>query len=246
MDRLLTRTTIILGVVLSCWGIADAFTRPQYTHHVKDNIISPKNHQTTFLLPTSVSNYQCGDTRLSLSKDDGGVTDLIVDLDKDLAREIEDALSLAQEALANEIEEEGELDEEDIDEIANMLLETPPIAPPTQPAVPVPPKEEPPIIPPLPPQEEPSIELMEQQQQPLPPQSPPPADAISFAESLQKKAAEELDKLKLSIFGVEDELTKTETNIVKEEEMADKIKKEIEDSIQKRKDMVKRIEDEFA
>ena len=48
------------------------------------------------------------------------------------------------------------------------------------------------------------------------------------------------------MFGVKEELEKTEANIEKEEEAAVLIKKEIEDSLQKREDLVKRIENEFA
>ena len=50
----------------------------------------------------------------------------------------------------------------------------------------------------------------------------------------------------ISMFGVKEELEKTEANIQKEEEAAVLIKKEIEDSLQKREDLVKRIEKEFA
>lgn len=224
----------------------NAFHLPTLGHH---------QHSNNFL--TTHAQKQCtrndGGTTFLLSKTDNDTE--LADLDTDLAQEIEAALSLAQEALTTEAEEEeGEEvypDEEEIADIANMLLETPPVVPkPPQLPLPVPPKEEP---------SEAVISLglnegitdaeddiKQQPQPPLPPQSPPPEEAISFAETLQKKAAEEMEKLKISMFGVKEELEKTEANIEKEEEAAVLIKKEIEDSLQKREDLVKRIEKEFA
>ena len=225
-------------------GATDAFHLPSLGHH---------QHSNNFL--TTHAQKQCtrndGGTTFLLSKTDNDTE--LADLDTDLAQEIEAALSLAQEALTTDEAEDEEdnvyPDEEEIADIANMLLETPPVVPkPPQLPLPVPPKEEPSeaVI---------SLGLNEGiitddegdiKQQPLPPQSPPPEEAISFAETLQKKAAEEIEKLKISMFGVKEELEKTEANIEKEEEAAVLIKKEIEDSLQKREDLVKRIEKEFA
>ena len=235
---------IILFILFA--GATDAFHLPSLGHHQHSN-----NFLTTHVQKQCTRND--GGTTFLLSKTDNDTE--LADLDTDLAQEIEAALSLAQEALTTEAEdEEGEEvypDEEEIADIANMLLETPPVVPkPPQLPLPVPPKEEP---------SEAVISLglnegitdaeddiKQQPQAPLPPQSPPPEEAISFAETLQKKAAEEMEKLKISMFGVKEELEKTEANIEKEEEAAVLIKKEIEDSLQKREDLVKRIEKEFA
>ena len=237
---------IILFILFA--GATDAFHLPSLGHH---------QHSNNFL--TTHAQKQCtrndGGTTFLLSKTTDNDTEL-ADLDTDLAQEIEAALSLAQEALTTDEAEDEEdnvyPDEEEIADIANMLLETPPVVPkPPQLPLPVPPKEEPSeavislglnegII------TDDEGDIKQQPQPPLPPQSPPPEEAISFAETLQKKAAEEMEKLKISMFGVKEELEKTEANIEKEEEAAVLIKKEIEDSLQKREDLVKRIEKEFA
>ena len=236
---------IILFILFA--GATDAFHLPSLGHH---------QHSNNFL--TTHAQKQCtrndGGTTFLLSKTDNDTE--LADLDTDLAQEIEAALSLAQEALTTDEAEDEEdnvyPDEEEIADIANMLLETPPVVPkPPQLPLPVPPKEEPSeavislglnegII------TDDEGDIKQQPQPPLPPQSPPPEEAISFAETLQKKAAEEIEKLKISMFGVKEELEKTEANIEKEEEAAVLIKKEIEDSLQKREDLVKRIEKEFA
>jgi len=232
-------------IILFALPWAEAFHLPTLGHHQHSN-----NFLTTHVQKQCTRND--GGTTFLLSKTDNDTE--LADLDTDLAQEIEAALSLAQEALTTEAEDEEENvypDEEEIADIANMLLETPPVVPkPPQLPLPVPPKEEP---------SEAVISLglnegitdaeddiKQQPQAPLPPQSPPPEEAISFAETLQKKAAEEMEKLKISMFGVKEELEKTEANIEKEEEAAVLIKKEIEDSLQKREDLVKRIEKEFA
>jgi len=173
-----------------------------------------------------------------------------VDLDTDLNKEIEDALSLAQDALLQEMEEmdEDDTSEEYIDTIADMLLEAPPTQPSTIPVtIPMPPKEEPSEAIITAGLEETAVVEEEDGE---PPQPPTKEDDISLAESLQKKAAEELEKqmekLKVSIFGVKDELAETEASIKKEDETAAVIQKDIENSIKEREDMIKRIEEEFA
>ena len=203
------------------------------------------------------SNYIRNTISLSLSNTDDSDIDTTVDLDTDLNKEIEDALSLAQDALLQEMEEmdEDDTSEEYIDTIADMLLEAPPTQPSTIPVTTIP----------MPPKEEPSEAIitagLEEIQDDKPPQPPTKEDDISLAESLQKKAAEEMEvlqkkaaeelekqmeKLKVSIFGVKDELAETEASIKKEDETAARLKKEIENSIKEREDMVKRIEEEFA
>jgi len=211
------------------------------------------------------NDYQCSIRRnticLSLSNTDDNDMNTTVDLDTDLNKEIEDALSLAQDALLQEMEEmdEDDTSEEYIDTIADMLLEAPPTQPSTIPVtIPMPPKEEPSeaiITARL----EETAEVEEDDDEP--PQPPTKEDDISLAESLQKKAAEEMEvlqkkaaeelekqmeKLRVSIFGVKDELAETEASIKKEDETAAMLKKEIENSIKEREDMIKRIEEEFA
>lgn len=200
------------------------------------------------------NDYQCSIRRnticLSLSNTDDNDMNTTVDLDTDLNKEIEDALSLAQDALLQEMEEmdEDDTSEEYIDTIADMLLEAPPTQPSTIPVtIPMPPKEEPSEAIITAGLEETAVVEEEDGE---PPQPPTKEDDISLAESLQKKAAEELEKqmekLKVSIFGVKDELAETEASIKKEDETAAVIQKDIENSIKEREDMIKRIEEEFA
>ena len=82
--------------------------------------------------------------------------------------------------------------------------------------------------------------------QPPPPQSPPPAPVEDFGETLQKKAGEEMERLKNLIFGIKEELVETEADTEEAKDTAAALKKEIEDSMQEREAMVKRIESEFA
>mmetsp|Transcript_24928 Transcript_24928/g.53767 ORF Transcript_24928/g.53767 Transcript_24928/m.53767 type:complete len:672 (-) Transcript_24928:298-2313(-) len=220
-------------------GVADAFRLPSLPRaHL---IVTDDVQRNRVASPTSnksVRNRK-NELRLLLSKidddADAGFAEEIALMDADLAREVDEALSLAQDALAIE----DSPDEEDIDEIANMLLMKPPVAPPP---LPLPPMDEPPAS---------VISLSLEggavgDTQPLPPESPPPADAISFGEILQKKTAEEIERVKNLIFGIQEELVETEASTEKEEETADVLKKEIEGNIQERQAMVKRIEQEFA
>jgi cob(I)alamin adenosyltransferase len=87
-------------------------------------------------------------------------------------------------------------------------------------------------------------------EQPLPPESPPPlVAAVTFAEKFQNKAAEvaeDFERIKNSIFGIQDELAEVEASTAREEDMAAVMKKEIEENIKDREAMVQRIELEFA
>ena len=251
----------ILCILSLVGGTVDSFHSPStisnYAHKTND----VHKHGCNIL---HSNDYQCSIRRntisLSLSNTDDNDMNTTVDLDTDLNKEIEDALSLAQDALLQEMEEmdEDDTSEEYIDTIADMLLE----APPTQPSIPV-------TIP-MPPKEEPSEAIITarleetavvEEEDGEPPQPPTKEDDISLAESLQKKAAEEMEvlqkkaaeelekqmeKLKVSIFGVKDELAETEASIKKEDETAAVIQKDIENSIKEREDMIKRIEEEFA
>jgi len=234
--------------ILSLGGTVDSFnslsTISNYAHKtydVQNNILHSNDYQCSIR-----RNTIC----LSLSNTDDNDMNTTVDLDTDLNKEIEDALSLAQDALLQEMEEmdEDDTSEEYIDTIADMLLEAPPTQPSTIPVtIPMPPKEEPSEAIITAGLEETAVVEEEDGE---PPQPPTKEDDISLAESLQKKAAEELEKqmekLKVSIFGVKDELAETEASIKKEDETAAVIQKDIENSIKEREDMIKRIEEEFA
>lgn len=241
---------ILLGAASA--GVADAFRSPAAPSPLlAAGDASPLLVHRLTSPPSTTTRYERGRadgrTALSLASSDGADLDLaeeIETLDTDLAREIEEALALAQDALSSEMTGE-EPDEDDIDVIASMLLETPPAEPAP---LPLPPREEPPAsVISLGLEEEGEEEAGEQQRrQPLPPETPPSEAAVSFAETLQKKAAEELEKLRISIFGIEEEIVAVEAEIEKEEDAAAALKKEIEENIQEREAMVKRIEKEFA
>ena len=250
---------LLLGVLSV--GVVDAFQSSPFSlsHHVIIKTIDDGARQHRHhILPTQSQRYH-GLNRLALANSDD-ISNEILSLDTELASEIEEALSLAQTALATDAEappaeeEEADDDEEEINDIANMLLEKPPTAPP---AVPLPPVEEPPasII---------STILEAGPGVPLPPQSPPTEAALELGEMLQKKAAEELEllqkkaaeeleKMVNAIFGLkndasrlEEKLTETEAAAKEVEDVAAAIKKEIEESIKEREEMLKRTEEEFA
>mmetsp|Transcript_28730 Transcript_28730/g.51955 ORF Transcript_28730/g.51955 Transcript_28730/m.51955 type:complete len:667 (-) Transcript_28730:30-2030(-) len=223
----------LIGVV--SWGVADSFHLP--SSQVTCDAHAQRNR---YALPTLSKKFEQNNKlviSLSIADDDAGLTEEIESLDTDLALEIKEALSLAQDAL--DVAVEVSPDEEDIDEIANMLMEKPRIAPPTFPA---PPEEDPPasIV---------SLSLEEgadENVQPPPPESPPPAPAEDFGETLQKKAGEEMERLKNLVFGIKEELVETEADTEEAEDAAAALKKEIEESMQEREAMMKRIESEFA
>lgn len=240
-------------------GTVNSFNSPStisnYAHKTNDV------HKHGNILQSTYQYYSIRNTiSLSLSNTDDNNMNTTVDLDTDLNKEIEDALSLAQDALLQEMEEmdEDDTSEEYIDTIADMLLEAPPTQPSTIPVtIPMPPKEEPSeaIITAV--LEETAVVVPKEEDE----EPPAKEDDISLAESIQKKAAEEMEvlqqkaaeelekqmeKLKVSIFGVKDELAETEASIKKEDETAAMLQKEIENSIKEREDMIKRIEEEFA
>ena len=66
-----------------------------------------------------------------------------------------------------------------------------------------------------------------------------------FGEILRKKTAEEVERFKNLIFGVEEEIAVTESCTEETENAAAALKKEIEESMQEREAMVKKIESEF-
>jgi hypothetical protein len=175
--------------------------------------------------------------KISQTDDDAELTKDIETMDNDLISEIDAALALALDALAapDEFDDEIDLslDEDDIDAIANMLLETPRIKTPMPP---------PPSIKPQPiPRITLGLEMLGED-------DPEVAD-VSFTENLQKMAAEaavEIERVRNAIFGVEGELAEVKANTAREEVMAMTMKNEIEASIKDREAMVQRINFEFA
>lgn len=231
---------IILGVASG--NFADAFRLPSGSHSIANGLQWSSRPVLPSTAASRTSAQRTNKHSLHLSKSDGEaeLASEIESLDTDLAKEIEEALSLAQSALTTEASaaaQEEEVDEEeDIDDIANMLMEKPPSIPPP---IPLPPLEEPPesVI---------SLSLEEEDGIPLPPASPPPAAAVEFGEALKKKAAEEFEKMKNMIFGLNEELEEAEASIEKSEDAAALLRKEIDESMQEREKMVKTIESEFA
>ncbi len=242
--RDMVRYAFILLYVASGY-FADAFRSPSSFRSIATCVASQGHHRAASTL--TITNQRGNAFGLSISQTDGDA-DLAEDIEtmeNDLAREIDAALALALDALAVP-EDDVSPDEEDIDAIANMLLEKPPmdLSP-----LPLPPVEPPPL---------PVISFGleggdDGYEQPLPPdlspESPPPVAAASFAEHFQNKAAEfaeEIERLKNAIFGIQDELAEVEASTAREEDMAVVIKKEIEESIKEREAMVQRIELEFS
>jgi hypothetical protein len=176
----------------------------------------------------------------------------------DLSREIDAALALALDALVlagggdDGVEVIASPDEADIDDIANMLLERPPaVLSQSLPRSPYPPVYPPPL---------PVISLgldlggdddddgNEGERSPSDPSEEVSA-VTSLADILQKKAAEiieEIERLRGTIFGIQSELEVVEASTLREEDLSNVIRKEIEESLMERDAMVKRIEMEFA
>lgn len=222
----------ILGVASGAL-VVDAFLLPL----ASSPAIVPGAPSNRRPLPLSAAAGVAPYTKSTLSlSNSGGDTDLaegVESLDADLSQEIEDALSLAQDALAAPVDEGP--DEEDIDEIASMLLERPPIAPPP---LPVPPSEEPPAA--LVVQ---TLEgAVDEEVGPSPPDEAPP----DLGESLRQKVAEEVEKLTATLFGLKEELGKAEVGAVEVEDAAAALKKEIEESLRKREELMAQIEKEAA
>ena len=182
---------------------------------------------------------------LSLSNDDN-----LAELDEDLAREIEEALLLANDAISAQVyeTEEDEIYDEEVDEeaeiaeIAAALTSAP--SPPKMPEINV-----------APPEQEPTlfgsvlsdqVELDDDVSSPLPPMDPPTVNAVSFGEALSKAVTDEIDRLKNLLFGLKEDLKETESNAVKAESTAEALKREIEESRQQRESVMKEIESQFA
>lgn len=180
-------------------------------------------------------------TRIHLSNDDK-----LAELDEDLAREVEEALLLANGVWDATAEEEDE--EAEIAAIADALT-----------SAPVPPNEEEVAkeINVAPPRDEPSLftSVMNDQievddddndeSSPLPPDSPPSVNALSFGESLQKSVSDEIDRLKNLLFGLQKDLEVTESNVQEAESAAETLKREIEESRLQREAVIREIENQF-
>jgi myosin heavy subunit len=176
-------------------------------------------------------------THLSLSNNDN----LLEELDKDLAREVEEALLLANDVWSNN--EEVDEEEAEIAAIADALTSSPPA--PNQREINI-----------SPPEQEPSlftsvinnqVELDDESSSgpPLPPDGPPSPNALSFGESLQKAVLDEIERLKTMLFGLEQDLEVTESNVQEAESTAETLKREIEESRRQREAVIQEIETQF-
>lgn len=230
------RTLILLCVASG--NVARAFRSPSSPSQ-RNIAIHVARYQQTASTSTLTNTVRVDKLRLKISQtdDDAELTKDIETMDNDLISEIDAALALALDALAapDEFDDEIDLslDEDDIDAIANMLLETPRIKTPMPP---------PPSIKPQPiPRITLGLEMLGED-------DPEVAD-VSFTENLQKMAAEaavEIERVRNAIFGVEGELAEVKANTAREEVMAMTMKNEIEASIKDREAMVQRINFEFA
>ena len=217
-----SRSLSIAAALIAAGLAADAFLQPL--------IIQPK--------PTRLrrDNRDLKTVHFSSINDD--VSSDMDALESELEAEIEAALELAQQAI------EGST-EEGLDEVANLLMEAPP-----QLLIPTPPKDAPTesVITSVLDVEEQDDDTTEEEEekQPLPPTSPPPPQTVSFGETLQKAAMEEVEKLKKFLSGIKDDISETEARAEEAKGAADALKQEIETSIKERDETVKKIENEFA
>lgn len=236
---------ILLGV--ASVSVADAFRLPSSSHAFANHAVGGALRNREDVPTFSQKLGHISNLRLSLSKSGDDAQSQLGEgfeaLDTDLAREIEEALSLAQSALIAEAEVSPEAEDEDEDEeidgIANMLLEKPRATPD---AVPLPPIEDPPesVI---------SLILEEEQvadEDAQPAESEPEAPAIDLGEILLKSLGEEMEKLKDIIFGVNEELEETKADTDEVKDTAAVLKKEIEESLKEREALIKEIETEVA
>ena len=228
--------------LMSC-GIAYAFISPQTSRiTVLHGISSFSVQKNRHILPSSAK------VTLSSSNDDNdtNIASELQAVDEDLAREIDEALSLAKNALTVD-GEDGEGAK------VTILKKRPPKTKPVENALESLEEEvsPPPPSMPAPPNEDPPDSLLSDltssvaNTQPLPPKSPPSPNAVSFGETLQKAVADEVDRLKNLLFGLNQDLKETKSRAEDAEEAAAKLKNEIEASRQEREAMVKDIEMQF-
>jgi hypothetical protein len=153
-------------------------------------------------------------------------------LEGDLSREIDMALALALDALVlaennNEYDDEVDdddattsstLDESDIDDIANMLLESRPTS-----------------------SRSPSPSLSK-----LPPPPSSTTSLADAFKRRAAEVVDEIERLRSTIFGIESELVLVEASAAREEDASFVIRREIEESLMERKTTIDRMEMEFA
>eukprot|EP00956_Cyclotella_meneghiniana_P011593 scaffold16279_cov68-Cyclotella_meneghiniana.AAC.3 len=231
------KASILCGLFITHGANAFQLQKSTSHHMQKKGSISPS--ATTTIKYTTTS--------LFLAED---ADKLLRDLDVDLAREVEEALLLANDVWeeAEDASEEEDDEEAEIAAIADALTSSP-----------VPPKQQQPQPPEQinvvsPPKQEPSlftsvinnqVELDDSSEAPLPPDGPPSLNAVSFGENLQQTVTDEIERLKNLLFGLNRDLESTESNVVEAESTADKLKKEITASQKQRKEVLREIESQF-
>jgi len=227
------------------------------TPGIKHSTFTPSSSK--IILSNSNANVDDDDEAPSILED-------IESLDLELAREVDEALSLAKNALT--VEGEGAkvtvlkkrranrpkaVDDADVSDSSNeepekvedsngTSLESTPL--------------------PAPPSEDPPSSLFSQTTSigmedvvnddanstngPRPPESPPSAKSVNFGETLQKAVVDEMDRLKNLLFGLNQDLEETKSRAEEAEQAAEKLRLDIEASKKEREDTVKKIEEEFA
>lgn len=166
--------------------------------------------------------------------------DKLAELDEDLAKEVEEALLLANDVW-DATEEENEEDE--ISAIADALLSSPaPPKTPTQEINVAPPEIEPSLFTSI---MNDQVELDDEAGPPLPPNGPPSLNALSFGENLQKAVSDEIERLKNLLFGLQQDLKATESKVNEAESTAEVLKREIEESRMQREAVIQEIENQF-
>ena len=113
-------------------NVTRAFRSPSSSSQRIIAVHVARYHQTTSTSSLKTNNVRGDKLRLSISQtdDDAELTKDIETMDNELVREIDAALALALDAMAapdldDDDDVDSSLDEDDIDAIANMLLETP-------------------------------------------------------------------------------------------------------------------------
>ncbi len=191
----------------------------------------------------------------------------IESLDLELAREVDEALSLAKNALTVEGEgakvtvlrkkrankpkalddagasDSSSADLEKDDDMNGTSLETT--------SLPAPPSEDPPgslfsQATSLTMEEDVAKDDGNRTNGPRPPESPPSENSVTFGETLQKAVVDEIDRLKNLLFGLNQDLQETKSRAEDAEEAAEKLRLDIEASKREREETVKKIEEEFA
>lgn len=223
------KASILCGLLISHGATAFQLQKSKAHQMHNDNGITPSTTRTIYT------------TSLSLAEDKS-----LQDLDEELAREVEEALLLANEVWEQADASEEDDEEAEIEAIADALTSSPVL--PKQPQSPEQPKVSPP-------EQEPSlftsvinnqVELDDSSEAPpLPPDGPPSLNALSFGENLQQTVTDEIERLKTMLFGLRQDLESTESSAVEAESTADKLKKDIEVSQQQREEVIREIENQF-